>query len=225
MSKDDDSLHRFGDYIVWRQLLDQVRTVKATSLIFATDDSSDDWWWRHDGKTIGPHPSLVHEAQREANCHAYLYRGDQFINYGTKHFGLKADQKLIDEAATIRRDLLARNMPVSPIPRLQVRRALASFDRLEDPGLLWELGHQIWRSQRGGVDRESLDQVLNRYGLPGSIVVLEHSTNRDSLRRGAMVHQRLMAKQRSLAKQLRLAARSEQPTPPVASPSETSRPN
>ena len=104
-AKDDDPLHKFGDFIVWRQTLDRVREAKAQFLILATDDSSDDWWGRHDGKTFGPHPALVQEAKDTANCSAYLYRGEQFIQFGSQHFGLKMAQNLIDEAATVRKTL------------------------------------------------------------------------------------------------------------------------
>src|SRR5262249_20399670 len=142
-SKEDDPLHKFGDLIVWRQLLDKVREAKAPFVIFATDDSKNDWWLKQDGKTIGPHPSLIHEAKREANCRAYLYPGDQFIKYGAKHFGLKADEKLIAEAATVRQEIRLPPSPLTDLIVSDVARVIGQHRGFQDSDLLMELARTI----------------------------------------------------------------------------------
>jgi hypothetical protein len=135
-SKDDEPLHRFGDFIVWRQLLDQVARAKATSFIFVTDDTKDDWWWKQEGQTIGPHPGLIEEAKSETGARAYLYRGDQFIRYGAEHFGLKPDEKLIDEAAKVRSALSWSGQPVSSKALgFRIRRIIGDVLELADPSL------------------------------------------------------------------------------------------
>jgi len=187
-SKDDDPLQRYGDYIVWRQLLDQVQAVKAPFFIFATDDSSDDWWWKQDGKTIGPHPSLIHEAKREANSRAYLYRGDQFIRYGTQHFGLKADEKLFDEAATVRREIRSRASANRFVRRFQVTQALVSLGQIEDQVLLNDLTSRIWRAQRNPGKRESLDARLKQCNLPSAEAILELATQVPIRVHGSLKH-------------------------------------
>jgi hypothetical protein len=200
-SKDEDSLHRFGDFIAWRQLLEHAKASNARYLLFATDDSSDDWWWKHDGKTIGPHPSLIHEAQREAQCRAYLYRGDQFIRYGSLHFGLKADKKLIEEAATVRRQLRSRSIGVRVIPSFQVRDALASFGRVHDLRVLNDLASRIYLWQRTRAGREQLDDDLRGHGLPECRDVLSTATDVHALRRGRLSYRDLLKLEEASSKE------------------------
>jgi hypothetical protein len=41
-----------GDYIVWRQLMDEAKTRKLP-VVFVTDDTKEDWYQREHGQTLG----------------------------------------------------------------------------------------------------------------------------------------------------------------------------
>lgn len=52
---------KYGDLILWFQLIDKAAADKKP-IIFVTDDAKEDWWWKQpNNKTIGPRPELVAE--------------------------------------------------------------------------------------------------------------------------------------------------------------------
>lgn len=71
---------KYGDYIIWRQIIDFAKKEKKP-VILVTDDVKEDWWLRLNGKTIGPRPELIGEIQKEASVKFYMYKTDQFMEY------------------------------------------------------------------------------------------------------------------------------------------------
>jgi hypothetical protein len=61
-----DSNKKYGDIILWFQLLDFAKS-DSRPLVFITDDAKDDWWLRTGGRTLGPRPELLQEMHCEAN--------------------------------------------------------------------------------------------------------------------------------------------------------------
>jgi hypothetical protein len=71
---------KFGDLILWRQLVDHCKKKKIKTAMFVTSDKKDDWWWREQGKTMGPDPELVREINREAGVTLFwMYSSAQFL--------------------------------------------------------------------------------------------------------------------------------------------------
>lgn len=55
-----DQYRRYGDLIVWKQLMKKAKD-SSKPMIFITDDKKDDWWLEQYGRTISPRPELVEE--------------------------------------------------------------------------------------------------------------------------------------------------------------------
>lgn len=70
----------YGDYIIWRQLLDLAQTAK-TPILFVTDDTKEDWYWREKGVTIGPRPELRAEMRDVAGVPFYAYTLRRFLEH------------------------------------------------------------------------------------------------------------------------------------------------
>src|SRR5260370_1401211 len=68
----------FGDYIVWRQLLDQCKS-EAKPAFFVTSDVKEDWWQESMGAKLGALPRLREEFQRETGQEFHLYETTHFI--------------------------------------------------------------------------------------------------------------------------------------------------
>lgn len=66
--KDDDGSG--GDYIVWRQTLDEACRRKLP-VLFVTNDRKEDWYLRLHGLTVGPRVELVAEMEKEAGVSFY----------------------------------------------------------------------------------------------------------------------------------------------------------
>src|SRR5262249_50614685 len=78
--------NKFGDFIVWRQLMDEARRIEKP-LIFITDDGKDDFWRRPNGRTIGPRHELIAEFKRETGQNLYMYNSSSFMKYAESHIG------------------------------------------------------------------------------------------------------------------------------------------
>lgn len=76
--KQPDVGRRFGDLLLWYQVLDKAKEDQRP-VILVTDDRKDDWWWNAAGKTIGPRPELVEEVLEKTGVPFYMYRPDRFV--------------------------------------------------------------------------------------------------------------------------------------------------
>lgn len=98
--KDKGEQRQYGDYILWKQLIDFAKTQKKP-IILATDDTKEDWWRIEKGKTIGPRPELIEEMRSKAGAAFYMYNVGEFMRYAKEYLGIRIGQKAIDEAVEI----------------------------------------------------------------------------------------------------------------------------
>ena len=62
--KNDDGTKKYGDLIIWKEVLDKISLEKCP-LLFITSDVKCDWWQLDDGKKIvGKHQSLIDEFEK-----------------------------------------------------------------------------------------------------------------------------------------------------------------
>lgn len=89
---------KFGDLILWRQLLRQAKTASLKCVLLVTADRKEDWWWREQGKTIGAHPELIGEIQREAAVDLFwMYSSVQFIEHANEYTGASVSTQAVQE--------------------------------------------------------------------------------------------------------------------------------
>lgn len=72
----------YGDYIVWRQILDYAKQSK-NGVIYITNDQKEDWWYKSEGETIGPRPELIKEFYEETNNtqNFHMYTMERFLTH------------------------------------------------------------------------------------------------------------------------------------------------
>lgn len=91
---------KYGDFIIWRQLIDYAKSHKKP-LIFVTDDKKEDWWLKCEGQRKGVRPELVQEIKSEAGMVFHMYSNDKFMEYAEQLLNLPHEQEIIDEARDI----------------------------------------------------------------------------------------------------------------------------
>lgn len=98
---------KYGDLIVWKQLIAHARAKGLKKVIFLTDDEKVDWWEsvQVDGiKKIGPRVELREELRREAGVEFFqIYNSESFLRYAKEHLGSAVKQESIDGIAQVLR--------------------------------------------------------------------------------------------------------------------------
>ena len=95
-----DPLRKFGDLIVWHQVLD-VSKNKKKPVVFITDDKKEDWWLTQSGRTIGPRPELVSEFHKETGQLFWMYPVDRFIQEASAKASQELDPAVLEEVKTV----------------------------------------------------------------------------------------------------------------------------
>jgi hypothetical protein len=95
-----EGYRRFGDVVLWFQLLDLAKERKSP-LIFVTADAKEDWWT----KGGRPRPELIHEMYLEAKAVFHIYKPAQFVTFASKFLDLKKEAKSVEKAATELREI------------------------------------------------------------------------------------------------------------------------
>ncbi|MDI3292535.1 PIN-like domain-containing protein [Janthinobacterium tructae] len=119
---------KYGDFILWTQILDYCRENEKKSLIFITDDAKEDWWRIIDlegPKTIGPRAELINEALR-------IGKIENFLMYSPHNFLKNANSTL---KAKVSDDAIQEVKDISSIKKLknqqQVEIISMAYDELE----------------------------------------------------------------------------------------------
>lgn len=124
---------KFGDYLIWRQILSHTKESECKHLIFVTDDAKDDWWNRieSDGlKTIGPRPELIEEAHAHGSVETFLmYNPEGFLKYAKEFIKTPVSEAALTEV----RDVSAERAMGRSLDRERRRRSLDA----EDAVLCW----------------------------------------------------------------------------------------
>jgi hypothetical protein len=82
---------KYGDAIMWFQLLDYVKSTKKP-MIFVTDDAKQDWLREEHGQKKGGRPELLREMLDFAGEQFHMYRTDRFMEYAADFLKLGPDK-------------------------------------------------------------------------------------------------------------------------------------
>jgi len=89
--------NKYGDLILWRQILEYGSTEKAP-VIFVTDDRKEDWWRVISGRTYGARPELVDEYREASDQLIHFYNPEQFIKHAVTDAGAATGDTLLEVA-------------------------------------------------------------------------------------------------------------------------------
>jgi hypothetical protein len=102
------SEHRkYGDLIIWRQIIDKASEVKK-GIIFVNDDRKEDWYLIFRGKTLGPRPELIGEFLEKCGHSFYMYQADRFFEFAADHLKQTITPSSVNEIRDLRRQDLER---------------------------------------------------------------------------------------------------------------------
>lgn len=98
---DGDPNRKFGDLIIWKQILDKAKSEK-TDVILILDDNKEDWWRKFQGNTIGPQPDLIAEFIEITGQNFQMYLADRFLSYAGGYLKEQVSAPAIEELRKLR---------------------------------------------------------------------------------------------------------------------------
>lgn len=116
---------KFGDLLVWKQIIEKVNELGATEVILITDDTKEDWWWKKSGKTYGPHKALIEEIKAESTVEKFwMYSSLGFVKNAESYLGTKIKENTLDSVEEVvkakKRKIQKLALPEYYIPILSV---------------------------------------------------------------------------------------------------------
>ncbi len=92
--------NRYGDFVVWHQVLDKAKD-DARPILLVTNDTKEDWWIRYDDKPIFPQPYLRSEMRSFSGQEIWLYTWTDFLKPLEIHLGVSVAPPVHEEAKRI----------------------------------------------------------------------------------------------------------------------------
>lgn len=100
LDDDKDGDRPYGDYFLWRQILDYSKE-KTRPIIFVTSERKDDWWEKISGKTTGPRIELLREFAEYTGQRILIYQTDRFLEFSSQRKGQDVDTNAVEEIRAI----------------------------------------------------------------------------------------------------------------------------
>lgn len=147
-AKEKSGNEKYGDLVLWKQLLKHAAEVKKP-VIFVTDDAKEDWWELSGGKTRGPRPELVEEFYNATGERVHLYGVRWFLSQAQER-GAKISEKALTEADEVQ----------APRPRVGFRGSNpGSGFAMSGSGVFLEATHRHLKNTVDGVPAEALARL------------------------------------------------------------------
>ncbi|TWF75639.1 hypothetical protein FHX44_111523 [Pseudonocardia hierapolitana] len=106
-----------GDYLVWKQSVDEIRR-RGGDLLIVTGDVKEDWWWRYQSEVIGPRPELVSELFGACNAQLFMMRPTDLLRR-SHVLHVHVNEESIDDAERVGREVSGSWTPVGVISLLE----------------------------------------------------------------------------------------------------------
>ena len=97
-----DRCRRYGDYIIWSQILEFAESNK-NNVILISDDNKKDWWEVHNKLTINPRPELIEEFFNKTGQKFFMYKPDKFLEFSKLYLNESVTSEAVDEVRELRK--------------------------------------------------------------------------------------------------------------------------
>lgn len=179
---DGDAYRKYGDFIIWKQLIDKAKD-DGHSVIFITDDRKEDWWLEQSGQTIGPRTELRGEFIQQTQKDFWMYTVDRFIEEVARKQNSKVNSNAIQEIIEFREQSIederarSSSLPYKAITREEMLnriRASEAWSRKNSEGFVGLLSFVKTHLGHAGYDYSSSFDMIRQLENEGEIEVYDH---------------------------------------------------
>lgn len=126
----------YGDYILWKQTLDQTKASQKPTII-VTSEQKPDWWEEHSGRRVGPRPELLKEAYENSGQRILIYQTEHFLQEAGVRLSQLADNMNLPESVEEIRDVSSRQRQIDFNPAISVNHMPETSDFLDASGTIY----------------------------------------------------------------------------------------
>ncbi|WP_186059628.1 PIN-like domain-containing protein [Burkholderia gladioli] len=97
---DRDLVRKFGDLILWKEVIRKASQDNMEAIVLVTGDIKEDWWVEKRGKKLGPRKELLNEIYTEAPSVKtfYMYDTASFLRHAKSHLEVNVQDSSINQA-------------------------------------------------------------------------------------------------------------------------------
>ncbi len=129
--KSKEGNKKYGDYILWSQVIDKAKETKSP-VIFITDERKKDWWWKiKDGRNMGPRQELVEEMSLKAQVEFHMYSSERFLSFGQSFLEEQVNQEALEEIKAMKLAEIEQSRRIQRITERVILRRLRSQEQLD----------------------------------------------------------------------------------------------
>jgi len=101
--EDKEYIRRFGDLILWNEIIDKAKEDSLKFVILVTGDVKEDWWYEKRGKKLGPRKELLNEIYfKVPDLEVFhMYDTSTFLKYAKQQLKINIKDSSISEAKDI----------------------------------------------------------------------------------------------------------------------------
>lgn len=127
--KNKDGNRKYGDFILWMQVIDKAKDSKSP-IIFITDERKKDWWWKiKDGRNMGPRQELTEEIMEKAKVDFHMYSSERFLSYGQNFLKEQVNQDALEEIQEMKKAELEHMRMIKRKAERDIRRRIRAKDK------------------------------------------------------------------------------------------------
>jgi hypothetical protein len=127
--KDAGDFDKFGDLIIWKDMISKAKTDKRP-VIFVSDDAKEDWWWLHQGRKLGPRPELIEEFCSNTDQDFHIYEFPHFLRIAAERYPeIKASADEVEKSLLDDEKARKRQADAEHVRALESKIALIEDER------------------------------------------------------------------------------------------------
>ncbi|MDY0744775.1 PIN domain-containing protein [Paucibacter sp. R3-3] len=174
-----DPYKKYGDLIVWKQLIAQAKA-EEKPVVFITDDQKEDWWLEQSGRKIGPRIELREEFLSEVQAGFWMYTVDKFVEMSARRSNTKVSSDAIAEIIEVRQHDWEYNDSFEAfmsIPREELLERLAGVEysaEAEGGRIVGVNAFVDGHLKNVGYDPDYSYHVLEQLEVEGLVEIYEH---------------------------------------------------
>ncbi|EGV38539.1 PIN-like domain-containing protein [Neisseria weaveri] len=205
---------KFGDLILWKQIIEKAKDENIKNVIFITDDEKEDWWYiakENGDKAIGPLANITHEIIEKGHISLFhMYNTSAFFQAAKEFASVKVQDGSINEIKRIHENeskpkkLLSLESFDGEIADIDSTSHMIKSGQLSPAYYQQAVKRAMWDETKRTRDREKIERMMEQRKMIERMMEQSMMEQREMIER--MMRQReieRMKRQREIERMMR----------------------